>query len=474
VTKIQHSAIAAFIAIAISYAPLATGAQNASPRSDVLVVGGTPAGVAAAIAAARRGETVTLVSASDDLGGVLTGAMMDQWDLNLAPDGVPVQSGIFDEMYARLGDVFTPESAARSLAEMVAQEPRITVRYDETPQDVQTTASGGLKRIEGVSFRAARGALETLSGSFVIDATDFGDVAALAGARYDLGRQDSGLDERMQAVTLMFTLDDVDWHELAASYDAEKFGPGGVLGRRAWGYVDVMRDYRPLFDDIVVRDLNLGRLPDGSVTVNAIDVVGIDGRDAEQSRLARKQSETEATHLLAYLRERLPGFERASVGGFARDLYVRETRHIAGLERVTTGDVWLGRVPGDSIGLSSYPLDLHPVDVTDEPAFAPTRHVYGVPLGALVPLGFANLMLASPAISASHLASGSVRVVPTTVEEGEAAGAASAQALRDRIDFVTLANRASDVATLRRDLAANGAIVGSPRDLVVARAMSRV
>src|SRR5579871_6628300 len=84
----------------------------AAPRTDVLVIGGTPAGVAAALAAARRGDAVTLAVRGSELGGVLTDAQMDQWDLNLAPDGVPVEGGIFSEIYARLGDAFTPGDAA--------------------------------------------------------------------------------------------------------------------------------------------------------------------------------------------------------------------------------------------------------------------------------------------------------------------------------------------------------------------------
>ena len=116
----------------------------------------------------------------------------------------------------------------------------------------------------------------------------------------------------------------------------------------------------------------------------------------------------------------MAGLEHARIGLFARDVYVRETRHIAGVERLTTQDVWDGRIPTDSIGLASYPIDLHPVDATDEDAFAPERHVYGIPFGALIPRGFANVLLASPAISASHEASGSARTIPTTIEEGEA------------------------------------------------------
>jgi hypothetical protein len=236
----------------------------------------------------------------------------------------------------------------------------------------------------------------------------------------------------MQAVTEMFAIDGVDWRQLAQSYDVRRYGFGGAIDRRAWGYDKLMRGYKPAFANVVVRDLNLGRLPDGEVTVNAVDVCGIDGRDPAQLELARRETVVEASRLVAFLRERVPGFARASVGTFASAVYVRETRHIAGLERLTTADVWRGVVPADSVGLASYPIDLHPVDPADEPAFAPVRHVYGIPFGALVPKGLDNVLLASPAISSSHLASGSARVVPTTIEEGEADGTECASLLREK------------------------------------------
>ena len=421
---------------------------------SVLVVGGTPAGVAAAVTAARRGARVTLVSASGDLGGTLTDAMMDQWDLNLAPDGARIQHGIFDEIYARLGDAFTPESASRTFAAMVAAEPSIRVRYDDAAVGVDTTSEPDGRRVDGVTFRDARtDALETIRAPYVIDATDSGDVAVLAGARYDVGRQDSGIDERMQAVTEMYAMSGVNWAALAATYDAGRYGAGGVVGRRAWGYARLLRAYRPGSPDVVVRDLNLGLLPDGDVTVNAIDVCGVDALEPAQLALAKARTEAEAPRLLAFLRPRLPGLRDARIAAFAPEVYVRETRHIAGVERLTTHDVWAGSIPADSIGLSSYPIDLHPVDPTDEPAYAPERHVYGIPFGALVPKGLTNLLLASPAISASHLASGSARVIPTTIEEGEACALAIVATGSAAFDFASAARAGSFLATMRRDLA---------------------
>ncbi len=441
----------------------------AASAADVLVVGGTPAGVAAAVAAARHGENVTLVAQRPQLGGVLTDATMDQWDLNVAPDGTPVEGGIFREIYAALGDAFTPADAAREFAALVASEPRIHAIFDAQPIGVRSADFNGEKQIQDVIFERASGATFTVAPDAVIDATDDADLAALAGARYDLGRQDTGLDQLMQPVTLMFTLSGVDWHALARGYDVLTDGPGGAMPRRVWGYDKVLAAYWPTSPDVLVRDLNFGHEPDGTVSVNAIDVLGVDGRLPGDLARARTVTQSEAPQLIAFLRTRLPGFAHARIASYAPAVYVRETRHVLGLEWLTADDVWNGVLPVDRIGLSSYPLDLHPVTASDPLAYAPVRHVYGVPFGALVPRGIGNLLLASRSISASHEASGSARVVPTTIEEGEAAGTAAAIADQHHLTFTVLAASITDVADLQNDLRRRGAILDyGPPDTVAA------
>ncbi len=469
------------LAALVFCAPVGAFAQAHASSTDVLVVGGTPAGVAAAVAAARRGENVVLAARRSVLGGVLTDAMMDQWDLNLTSDGASVEGGIFREIYARLGDSFTPDEAARAFGELAAREPRIRVVTDARPTAAAVAFAGVNRRVTAVTFADTTDRRSfVLAAPYVVDATDDGDVAALAGARYDLGRQDTGRDDLMQPVTLMFTLEGVDWGTAVRSYNAKTDGPGGAMDRRAWGYSTLMQRYRALSPAVIARDLNFGHEDAGAVTVNAIDVLGIDGREPSELERARTISERETPHLVAFLRANVPGFANARLGRYADAIYVRETRHFIGIERLTADDVWDGKIPANTIGLSSYPLDLHPVTLTDRPAFAPVRHVYGVPLGALIPRGFNNLILAGPAISASHLASGSARVIPTTIEEGEAAGAAVAQADAHNLTFEELATSALQIAALREDLADrdvffdNDRTVDNDRALAGARPASRI
>jgi hypothetical protein len=426
--------------------------------------------VAAAVAAARRGLHVELDVAQSGLGGVLTSAMMDQWDLNTGPSGAVIERGIFSEIAAELGDAFTPEHAQAALATLVAQNPGIDVRYGLQPASVFVEPTSAGRYVTRIVFRTKDGTCSSLA-PFVIDATDDGDVAALAGARYDLGRQDTGHDAAMQAATLMFALRDVDVHELFTGYNAALFGPGGALGSRVWGFSRLMRAYRPADPSIVVRDLNLGVTPEGEITVNAIDILGVNGLDPRSVDDGMASAKAETPRLIAFLRGRVPGFENARLSRFAQTLYIRETRHVLGLAYLTATDVWDGRIPADTIGMSSYPLDLHPVTANDTQAYAPVRHVYGIPLGALIPAGFANLILVSRAISASHVAAGSARIVPTTIEEGEAAGAACALALQDRITLEELDRSKELIAQLRTDLTGRGVVLApAPSDRPALRA----
>ncbi|TAM91952.1 FAD-dependent oxidoreductase [bacterium] len=471
-THPRLAALAVLFALILPLLPLPANAtaQHASRAAEparevqVLVVGGTPAGIAAAIAAARQGLRVTLVCDRPYLGGVLTGAMMDQWDLNKALDGARIEGGIFGEIYQQLGEAFDPQTAEAAFLHIVSSYPEITVRLDTAALSADVIGNPLDRRVTEVRFGDQHsGAVFALRAPVVIDATDRGDLAALAGARYDVGRQDTGLDTKMQAATLMFAVDGVDWHTAVRSYDEERYGAGGATEKKVWGYTRLMRAYDPLSPRVIVRDLNLGREPSGRVTVNAVDVVGVDGRDPVSVSEGEAIARAEILHLMPFLRERVPGFAHARLGAFADELYIRETRHVLGLTMLTADDIWHGRVPYDTIGLASYPLDIHPTYIGEPPAYAPVRHVYGVPFRAMVPYGFDNLLVAGPAISATHVAAGSARIIPTTIEEGEAAGIAAALALHQGVDFSKIALRIGLMRRLRVALVRAGAVIDVAR-----------
>jgi hypothetical protein len=122
-------------------------------------------------------------------------------------------------------------------------------------------------------------------------------------------------------------------------------------------------------------------------------------------------------------------------------LYIRETRHIGGLYTMTASDIVNDRVFWDAVGVASYPIDIHPYKPGEHNPFAPQRYLYTIPFRALVPRRTANLVMASRSISATYAAAASLRVVPTTMEEGEAAGIAAALSIREGVSIPQFAAR---------------------------------
>jgi hypothetical protein len=443
----------AFPALVAAALVLASGAYTARPllhhrathvrTFDVLVDGGTPAGIAAAVSAARRGMRVAFVTGSAQLGGDLTGAMLTQWDLQNAPDGTDLQSDMFHEFYAEIPDGFRPADAARYFRERIRMERGISWFDGASNARANGVRSDEGRRVASLLF-TSRGRIRALSASCVIDATDNADLAVAAGAHYDVGEQDQGRDLDMQPATLIFTLAGVDWHAV---------NPQG--GDQSAGYAQLLRSYRPLSPRAIVPDANFQLNADGTVMVNAIDILGVDGRSAASVREATAIAKAESSNLVPFLRAHVEGFEHARIAAFAPRLYVRETRHVRGLVWIDATYIWNGERPYDTIALAAFPFDVHPVHKGEVggDGWLEEPHVYGIPLRALVPYGFENLLVVGPSISAKHTASGSVRVMPTTIAEGEAAGEACAQSIRGgySVRRMALSPRLSRLFALSRE-----------------------
>lgn len=255
----------------------------------------------------------------------------------------------------------------------------------------------------------------------------------------------------------------VNWKRVVHGYDAGRFGVGRAHFTQASGYGKLLRKhYRTLSAESLVPDANVQLDRDGTVMVNAVDVLDVDGRDPAALSRARRIAEKESVHLVAFLRREIPGMEEARIVQFAPEMYVRETRHIRGLFWIDARYIWEGSRPYDTVALGSYPLDVHPVtkDAIGGDGCAPDSHVYGIPLRALIVQGFSNLAIVGPAISATHDAAGSLRVLPTTIAEGEAVAAACALSRHTGDDLQNIALNASLVRELRQDLAQRGVLPG--------------
>jgi hypothetical protein len=395
---------------------------------DVLVVGGSPGGVAAAIGAARGGATVVLAEDDQQLGGVITSAWLTTFDMNMSPDGQHLTRGVFLEAYRQLGVSFDPDEAARVFGRAVVHEPGIRTMLDSSL--VRLILEGD--RVAGAEFYDRRWRrLTEVRARQVIDATDDGDVAAAAGAPWVLGRAGYRANERLlQAATLIFRVGAVDWQTVSADVarqaDAAGLHAWGVNGRAAWGYAAEAARYEPADPSVLLYPLNLARQRDGSVLVNALNITGTNGLDPASIAAAMSKATAEMPRVVAFLRRTIPGFERAHLLDHAPSLYVRETRHVAGLYTLGVEDILAQQVFEDRIAVASYPIDIHAYYAGWTNPYRPEARVYTIPFRAIVPRAVDNLLLATRAFSATSEAHGSARVVPTIMALGQAAGVTAA------------------------------------------------
>jgi hypothetical protein len=447
-----------FVAVAA-----AVGLADAPPRIitvDVLVVGGTPAGIAAAAGAARAGARVHIVESRPKLGGVITWAWLTTFDMNLSPDGVQLTRGVFSDYYRLLGLSFDLEQAAPKLTWAVYREPLVNVTEDAPL--VRPLLNGD--RITGAEFedRAFNRPL-TVRAKLTIDATDDADLATVAGVPYVLGREGPDGGRWMQPATLIFRLARVSWDELTAAIMAEQSGDHvlrGVNGKAAWGFSDAMRSYKPAQPATGVLGLNMALQNDGSVLVNTLQIFQVDGTVPASLDDAMVRAERELPHLVQFLRVTIPGMSEAELVDHAPELYLRETRHVEGLQVLTVNDILFGTVFPDRIAVASYPIDIHPYQPEWTNPYAPVRHVYTIPLKTLVPRNVNALLVASRAFSATSEAAGSARVIPTTMALGQAAGVAAAICAKADCTLAELARTPALVRRVQDALVTQGAYLG--------------
>lgn len=416
-------------------------AMRGRPTCDVLVVGGTPSGIAAALSAARGGSKVILLEERPGVGGDIPYAFLNMFDvplLSAKSNQSPVAYGIFGEVFARMGVAFDIGQATKLFEEKLAQNKQISVRCRTRIGRVLLEDG----RVIGVVAVNARGQ-ETITAAVVIDATNDASLATRAGVGYSVGRETFNADKRMQSAGLLFSVQDVDWQKVRSyvrharritlrrlrrlkkgateSIDVRVAGrkamirQGGIIGRYAWERGDVIKDYEPKGRNIVVLSINFGLQDDGSVVLNTLNVVGVNGLSELSRNQAMDEAKAEIPFLLAYLKHRMPGFEKVRLARLAPELYIRETRHITGYYTLGVADIKAGTPFWDRIALASYPLDLHPYQRSDHNPFGPRRYVYALPLRCLVPYKIDGLFVASRALSATYSAAGSARVIPITM-----------------------------------------------------------
>jgi hypothetical protein len=235
---------------------------------------------------------------------------------------------------------------------------------------------------------------------------------------------------------------------------------GGVVGGYMWERGNIIKPYRPIGPNVEMLSINFGRQSDGTVVLNTLNILGVNGLSQSSVDAAASEATKEIPHFLTYLRKEMPGFAHAQLAEIAPELYIRETRHIQGLHILTSQEIQQETRFPDRIALASYPLDLHPYKKGEVNPLAPRRYNYTIPLGSLIPTRIDGVFIASRSLSATSAAAGSARVLPITMACGEAAGAAAWLCTQRNVTPQTMAVDMNLISELQDNLRDWGADIG--------------
>lgn len=395
---------------------------------DVIVVGGGPAGIGAAFAAASVGKKTLLIERGACLGGVATQCGLGLLINRKAHDRYDIAGRVYQEIIQRMQqrprawyrtgggscDVVDTEQYKIVLDHM-AQERGVAVLYHGW---VCGVIKDDATAISGVRVLTREGKLE-VRAPLCVDATGDAAVAAAAGCEM----QQIAMPQPMTAVV---KLSNVDVAKTLREYPGAQNEGGCVV---LWGLHDKFRAARneKFFAKVPVEGIAVAWSNPGNpseVIVNGNRIMRVSGVVAEDLSRAEMEGREQAEELAAFFRQYMPGFEQCCVSATGPVIGVRETRRIVGEYTLTEDDVLAMREWDDAISACAYAIDVH--SATDSSTKLVEIHTrgkgaYTIPFRACVPRGFKGLLVAGRCISADTGAAGSFRVMPSCMSIGEGA-----------------------------------------------------
>jgi hypothetical protein len=422
---------------------------------DVIVVGGGPAGVGAALGAARTGKRVLVVEQCNCLGGIATaGAHGHISTYEERGTGRQIVGGVAREVADRIAadgfgrrtsyGVWFEIEGLKLILDRMAGEAGVELLYYSFACDALMEDGA----VQGVVVQN-KGGRRAIRGRRVVDCTGDGDVAALAGCPYEVGRPSDG---KCQPVTLMFTIGGVDW---ARVEEARPDGWPACQWAELWARAQAAGDMEPFQTQIMGWWWTPTR-PD-HVNVNFTHVTGVDATRAQDLTRATIEARRQAFQCVDVYRKHVPGMENCYMVSTAALLGVRESRRIMGEYVLTEDDIKAQRRFDDNICYGAFFIDIHHIDGPGMDSTVwdpPDGFSYHIPYRCLVPRGAENLLVAGRCLSATHLALGSTRVMVQCIGTGEGAGTAAALSLDAGVR-----PRELGVARLQSALRAAGGII---------------
>lgn len=402
---------------------------------DVLICGGGPAGIGAAIRAGNLGVSTMLIEMQNRLGGIATAGLMSHWtgyssslvlqeilkeqnEKGLSFGNVPDENQYEDKFIDQ-------ESLSVILDEMVKKaHVKILLSTLVCKAVVENHTIIGVI----IENKSGRGFIKAKR---IIDATGDGDVAASAGVPYFKGRESDG---KMQPCTLMFKIGGVDYSKAVfpGSFESLVYTPKGELQSLAKkilpfpaGHVLLMKQRTP-----------------GTVCCNMTNSINIDATNGFDVSNATIQCRSQIEPILNFLREYVPGYKHCYLICTASLLGVRETRHFKGLQSLSAEDITSAKFfPDWIVEQAFFNFDVHnmsgaSLDETGIQHQWAQPNSYTIPYGCILPQKIDGLLLSGRNISGSHLAHSNFRAMPICIAIGEACGSAAALSIKNNTKLI--------------------------------------
>lgn len=384
-------------------------------RPEVIVCGGGPAGIAAALSAARAGAKVHLIELAGCLGGVWTAGLLTKIL------DTKNKSGIMKELLQAFakegsstakssgGTTYDPEVAKLVLEEKLT-EAGVVIRYHTSVVGAVTNKN---KRLTAIVTESKSGR-EAWTADCFVDCTGDGDLAAHAGCKFDVGKDKSCTCQPMSMMALLTGID-------LKTYGKYKMPHGRN---------NLLKLMNSLGMDPSYRAPTLRHLYGGIFSIMTNHEYGVSAFDANAITQATIRSRKEVNELVRGLRKEGGTFKDIALVATAEQIGIREGRRIKGRYHITQQDIIQGLRHKEAICRATFPIDVHGLSKT-EPAF---RHQekgqkakpYDIPYPALVAADVTGLLMAGRNISGDFIAHASYRVTGNSVPMGEAAGLAAA------------------------------------------------